>query len=82
MFEASSHSWEEFALRNPDLLRWQPSVLDRYYVPGTLRSELARRVFVFPDRLPTAPSVKNRKRVNAAAPGCHRTTPELPVSTG
>lgn len=42
-------SWEEFARRNPDLLTWKPSILDRYYQPTTLGSELARRVFVLPD---------------------------------
>jgi len=43
-------SWEEFAGRNPDLLTWKPSILERYYRPETLRSDLARRVFVMPDR--------------------------------
>jgi hypothetical protein len=42
--------WEKFALANPDLLTWRPSVLDRYYTPETLGSELARRVFLLPDR--------------------------------
>ena len=41
-------TWEEFAARNPDLLAWSPSVLDRYYDPETLRSERARRLFVLP----------------------------------
>jgi len=40
-----------FAVRNPDLLSWRPSVLDRYYRPETLSSERARRAFVLPDRL-------------------------------
>lgn len=44
-------SWTEFAAANPDLLTWRPSVLDRYYRPGTLASERARRSFVLPDRL-------------------------------
>ena len=42
--------WEEFASANPDLLTWRPSVLDRYYRPETLGSELARSVFLLPDR--------------------------------
>ena len=44
-------SWEEFAATNPDLLRWRPSVLDSYYTPETLGSDLARRTFVLPDRV-------------------------------
>ena len=44
-------SFEEFARKNPDLLRWRPSVLDRYYRKETLGSDLARRTFVLPDRL-------------------------------
>ena len=42
--------WDEFALANLDLLTWRPSVLDRYYTSETLGSELARQVFVLPDR--------------------------------
>jgi hypothetical protein len=43
--------WEDFASANPDLLTWRPSVLDRYYTPETLESDLARRAFVLPDRV-------------------------------
>ncbi|MDQ5871807.1 MAG: hypothetical protein M3547_06320 [Acidobacteriota bacterium] len=43
-------SWEEFAASNPDLMTWRPSVLDCYYTPETLSSDLARRAFVLPDR--------------------------------
>ncbi len=43
-------SWEVFSAANPDLFAWRPSILDRYYQPETLNSDLARRVFVFPDR--------------------------------
>jgi len=42
--------WEEFARANPDLLTWRPCVLDRYYTPETLGSELARQVFLLPAR--------------------------------
>ena len=42
--------WEDFAAANPDLFDWQNSILKTYYREETLRSELARRVFVFPDR--------------------------------
>jgi len=43
-------SWEEFSAANPDLLNWQTSILKSLYREETLRSELARRVFVLPDR--------------------------------
>jgi hypothetical protein len=42
--------WDEFARRNPDLLTWRDGVLSRYYREGTLQSDLAREVFVLPDR--------------------------------
>jgi hypothetical protein len=48
--EGAGATWDEFAERNPDLLTWKPSILDRYYRPETLGSEVARRVFVMPDR--------------------------------
>ena len=44
-------TWDAFATRNPDLLCWRPSVLDRYYHNETLKSDRARRTFVLPDRL-------------------------------
>ena len=59
-------SFPEFARRNPDLLVWKPSILDRYYREETLRSELARRVFVLPDR---------SLRLDAAAPTGDRAAP-------
>jgi hypothetical protein len=43
--------FEEFAARNPELLTWKPSALDRYYRRRTLASERARQGFVLPDRL-------------------------------
>ena len=42
--------WEEFAGDNADLLIWKGGVLARYYRDETLASDLARRVFVFPDK--------------------------------
>jgi hypothetical protein len=45
-----AESWQAFAAANGDLLAWKPSVLDRYYENETLASELARRIFVMPDR--------------------------------
>ncbi|HJT17749.1 MAG TPA: hypothetical protein VJ853_10190 [Thermoanaerobaculia bacterium] len=44
-----SPTWDDFRRDNPDLLSWKPSILARYYRPETLRSDLARRSFLFPD---------------------------------
>jgi hypothetical protein len=44
-------AWEDFASENEDVLNWQDNVLKKYYRPETLQSDLARRVFVFPDNL-------------------------------
>jgi hypothetical protein len=46
-------TWEEFCERNPEVLTWRPSILDRYYRRETLESDRARRIFLFPDRLST-----------------------------
>jgi hypothetical protein len=43
--------FDEFVARYPELLGWKPSILDRYYDSTTLGSDLARRVFVMPNRL-------------------------------
>jgi hypothetical protein len=43
--------WEEFAEKNPDLFVWKGGILSRYYHETTLQSELARTVFLFPDRM-------------------------------
>lgn len=42
------HTFESFERDNPDLFDWQNSVLRQYYDEETLRSDLARRVFVLP----------------------------------
>jgi hypothetical protein len=42
--------WEEFGRRNPDLLVWKDGILRSYYREGTLQSDLARAVFVLPDK--------------------------------
>jgi hypothetical protein len=42
--------WEEFARRNPDMLVWSAGILSLYYREGTLQSDLAREVFVLPDK--------------------------------
>ena len=43
-------SWEKFAQDNSDLLTWKDGVLSRYYIEATLKSDLARKVFVLPDK--------------------------------
>ena len=43
--------WDRFAAQNADLLSWQDNVLKKYYRPETLKCELAKRIFLFPDRL-------------------------------
>ncbi len=43
-------TWDDFRAANADLFTWKPSILDRYYRTETLASEVARRVFVMPDR--------------------------------
>ena len=50
MARDSAIDWDEFARQNPDLLGWKPGILERYYRESTLTSELARSVFVFPDK--------------------------------
>jgi hypothetical protein len=45
-----AETWVAFAAANPDLLAWQPSILERYYSKELLMSEQARRGFVMPDR--------------------------------
>jgi hypothetical protein len=42
--------WEEFSRRNADLLVWKGGILSRYYQEATLKSDLARKVFVLPDK--------------------------------
>ena len=43
-------NWEEFASQNSDLLTWKDGILSLYCKEATLKSDLARNVFVLPDR--------------------------------
>jgi len=43
-------TWKQFASANPDLLIWKNGILKNYYAEETLRSDVARKAFVFPDR--------------------------------
>lgn len=52
----TAQSWQEFAQTNADLLSWENSVLKDYYREGTLGSDLARQVFIFPDKTVSTPS--------------------------
>lgn len=54
MARGGSQSWVEFSGDNPDLLVWRNGILARYYRESTLQSDLARSVFLFPDKLPLA----------------------------
>jgi hypothetical protein len=50
MARSPATEWDEFSRRNLDLLTWKDGILSRYYEEATLQSELARAVFVFPDK--------------------------------
>jgi hypothetical protein len=50
MARRAGAGWEEFARQNRDLLAWKDGILSRYYCEGTLQSDLAREVFVLPDK--------------------------------
>jgi len=45
-------SWAEFVDANGDLFDWKDNILKSYYHDETLRSDVARKVFVFPDKMP------------------------------
>lgn len=49
--QPSLRTWTEFSAANPDLLTWESNVLKKYYRPETLSSDLAKSVFLFPDKL-------------------------------
>lgn len=48
----ADHGWEEFARANPELLQDHKGTLVRYYSKERLGSDLARSVFLMPDRCP------------------------------
>jgi hypothetical protein len=50
MARCESAEWEEFVRQNPDLLIWKDGILSRYYQEATLKSDLSRVVFIFPDK--------------------------------
>jgi hypothetical protein len=50
MARSECAEWEEFSHHNLDLLIWKDGMLSRYYKEATLKSDLARTVFLFPDK--------------------------------
>jgi len=50
---ANPRGWNEFARNNPDLFVWKKGILSRYYSEELLNSDLARKVFIFPDKQET-----------------------------
>jgi hypothetical protein len=52
---ARAQTWEQFERTNPDLFDWERNVLLRYYREETLNSDLARSIFVLPDRVSAEP---------------------------
>jgi hypothetical protein len=43
-------NWVQFAANNTDLLSWKENILQKYYRRETLSSDLARKIFLFPDK--------------------------------
>jgi hypothetical protein len=50
MASGENVTWEEFARDNPDLLIWKGGILNLYYRDATLKCDLARKVFLLPDK--------------------------------
>lgn len=50
MARDAGHSWEDFSRNNPDLFLSSNGILRRYYTEEALQSDLARIVFLFPNR--------------------------------
>jgi hypothetical protein len=48
-------TWLQFAAGNADLLQWKDNVLKKYYREETLKSDLAKRTFLFPDKTSACP---------------------------
>jgi hypothetical protein len=46
-----NRTWEQFAAENADLLSWKDNILKKYYREETLASDLAKRTFLFPDKV-------------------------------
>jgi hypothetical protein len=55
-----TQTWAEFAAANADLMTWSGTILKQYYRLETLHSELARKIFLFPDKASTLLSSPER----------------------
>ncbi|HEY4951329.1 MAG TPA: hypothetical protein VIH88_13410 [Candidatus Acidoferrales bacterium] len=47
-----AQTWGEFKSANVDLMTWNSTILKHYYSDETLSSDLARKIFLFPDKAP------------------------------
>lgn len=61
-------SWPGFLAANPDLFEWKDNILKAYYQDGTLGSEVARKMFILPDRIPQGPRSQGGGTRSAAFP--------------
>jgi len=76
--------WETFTGRNADLLarKGAGSALVRYYQPETLRSELARKVYLLPDRAAPLRIAADGDPDQCQGGACGRTTRGTAASAG
>src|ERR1700722_4055378 len=51
MARSAAVGWERFARATSDLFAWKNGIPARYYYEATLQSDLARSVFLFPDKV-------------------------------
>ncbi|HEY1679591.1 MAG TPA: hypothetical protein VGG04_17880 [Candidatus Sulfotelmatobacter sp.] len=51
MAREGARDWNTFEGGNLDLFRWKDGVLSRYYEQSTIDSDMARSIFVLPDKL-------------------------------
>jgi hypothetical protein len=58
--DGGDQKWEEFARNNADLLVWKGGVLDLFYSKEVLGSDLARRIFIFPDLVDPSDDPSNK----------------------
>lgn len=65
----AGESWEDFALRNDDLLESGSALLLRYYSPALLSDGCARTTFLPPDRQPEA-SAELKRVLDAVDRAC------------